>query len=889
MSAAPEPPDPAGAPDPLGSPLGRAAFEAATQGLLVLAPGGTVLAMNAAFGRLYGVDAEGHVGRPYSAFADGLEVRRLDGAVGPESWVTPRALRGERVEGVRQTIRNGANGREFTALCGAAPLFEGGRLVATTIVVEDVTAHVRAQQAVEGALSAAEVGTYRIDLVERRIWGDANFARIHGLAEEEASGGPLERVYDLMHPDDLERVASDVQEATRRGGSHELEYRIELPDGGTRWVLSRGRAEADESGAAVQRIGSIVDVTARRSAEEGLRLTQESLGLAMRGSRMGWWRRDLLTGEVVWSPELEAIFGLEPGSYDGSRQSFLDFVHSEDREALKAVVARAIATGEDYTIEFRFRRTDGSEGWMEGRGKAFCDDAGRPVASYGIGVDVTKRREAEQNLRLTGETFERLVQNSPFGIYVVDADFRLALVSQGAQKVFERVRPLIGREFAEVLRAIWEEPFASEAIAAFRRVLETGEPFHSPRTVERRSDVEDVESYDWRVERIAMPDGRNAVVCHFYDLSERLRYEAALYESEARLRLALETARLGTWDHDVASGVTRYSEAVGPMFGRPREPLSLSPEALLPYIHPDDRATVAESIRANLERGEPYRVRIRVLGDDGAVRWVESKGELERDAEGGPLRVRGVALDVSEQVEAERALRESNERLERAVRERTEELTRANRDLDQFAYSVAHDLRAPLRSIVSSSRMLVEDAGERLTGEERATLDRQVASALRLAKIVDDLLGFARLADAEPKRIPFDLTALARRSAGDVALQRSGCAFEVQEGMRAVGDPSLVGYVLTNLLDNACKFSPKGGTVTVGEEGGAFFVRDEGMGFDMAHAGKLFVAFERLVGQEIEGTGVGLANVRRIVERHGGGAWAESEPGEGATFWFTLG
>lgn len=235
-------------------------------------------------------------------------------------------------------------------------------------------------------------------------------------------------------------------------------------------------------------------------------------------------------------------------------------------------------------------------------------------------------------------------------------------------------------------------------------------------------------------------------------------------------------------------------------------------------------------------------------------------------------------------------LRDAKEGLERRVEERTAELTRANRDLNEFSYSVAHDLRAPLRAIVSTSRILLEDAGERLNEEEREALERQATNAVRLAKIVDDLLGFARLAKADLRKVPFDFSRIARTAADEVTRRREGnCGVEVQDGIQAVGDPNLLGYVLTNLIDNACKFSPNGGRVQVGQSDGAFFVRDQGIGFDMQHAHKLFVAFERLVGQErFEGTGVGLANVKRIVERHGGRVWAESQPGHGSTFYFTL-
>ena len=141
---------------------------------------------------------------------------------------------------------------------------------------------------------------------------------------------------------------------------------------------------------------------------------------------------------------------------------------------------------------------------------------------------MTARKRAEEGLHRAHDTFYSLIQNNPFGIYVVDGDFRLREVSLGAQKVFAGVpRPLLGRDFAEVLRAIWAEPFASEAIRLFRHTLDTGEPYASPRTVERRQDIGEVEAYDWRMERVTLPDGRFGVVCYFYDLSERQKWEAA--------------------------------------------------------------------------------------------------------------------------------------------------------------------------------------------------------------------------------------------------------------------------------------------------------------------------------------------------------------------------
>ena len=136
--------------------------------------------------------------------------------------------------------------------------------------------------------------------------------------------------------------------------------------------------------------------------------------------------------------------------------------------------------------------------------------------------------ETRDALAVSYAALKSMVQDSPFGIYAVDAEFKLALVSKGAQKVFKNVHPLIGRDFAEILRCIWPEPFVSKAIAIFHYTLETGEAYHAPTTVERRQDIDAIESYDWKVERIILPTGRIGVICNFYDLSERENYDTKL-------------------------------------------------------------------------------------------------------------------------------------------------------------------------------------------------------------------------------------------------------------------------------------------------------------------------------------------------------------------------
>jgi signal transduction histidine kinase len=235
--------------------------------------------------------------------------------------------------------------------------------------------------------------------------------------------------------------------------------------------------------------------------------------------------------------------------------------------------------------------------------------------------------------------------------------------------------------------------------------------------------------------------------------------------------------------------------------------------------------------------------------------------------------------------------------LARARREWTAELERANRELDAFSYSVAHDLRAPLRAIEGFSQILAEEHKAQLDGEGLRLLDMVRGSTQRMAQLIDGLLHLARVTRSELHRVSTDLSALARTALAQLAADGSGRRVEiaVTDGLHADVDPRLLQAVLANLLGNAWKFSSRqphariefGSCERDGER--AYFVRDNGAGFDMDYASRLFGAFQRLHPEsEFPGTGIGLATVARIIGRHGGRIWAEGAVGQGATFFFTL-
>jgi signal transduction histidine kinase len=255
-------------------------------------------------------------------------------------------------------------------------------------------------------------------------------------------------------------------------------------------------------------------------------------------------------------------------------------------------------------------------------------------------------------------------------------------------------------------------------------------------------------------------------------------------------------------------------------------------------------------------------------------------------------------VDVSERKRAEAELAQHRERLEELVGERTAQLEAANRELEAFSYSVSHDLRAPLRAIDGFSQALVEDHGRDLGADARVYLERVRAAVQRMGVLIDDLLELSRVSRAVMHVGEIDLSALASEIVSDhrAAEPQRQVDVVIAPGLVAAGDAGLLSVAFTNLLDNAWKYTGRiaharievGAKATNGER--VFFVRDNGVGFDMQYADKLFGAFQRLHSErDFPGTGVGLATVARIIQRHGGRVWAEGAPGQGATFYFTLG
>lgn len=380
------------------------------------------------------------------------------------------------------------------------------------------------------------------------------------------------------------------------------------------------------------------------------------------------------------------------------------------------------------------------------------------------------------------------------------------------------------------------------------------------------------------------------------DITQRREAETALRDSTQLLRMILETLPVAvwvtntegriimknktadqTWPGSTHAGVDQYGEYSGwwPETGEP--------------VQPHEWALARALFRGEPSIGEV----IDIICRDGTRKTIWDSAVPIRDSNRQIVGAIVVHEDITELKREEEKVRTLNQELQR----RATELEALNRELEAFSYSVSHDLRAPLRAISGFSEALLEDYADRLDAEGKDFLQRVCAATRRMALLIDHLLNLSRVTRSEMRCAKVDLSALAQTVADELqkAQPERRVEFVVAPGLVANADPHLLQIVFENLLGNAWKFTRTRAQarieVGVREQEGEkiFFVRDDGVGFDMAYAGKLFGAFQRLHGDaEFEGSGIGLATVQRIIHRHGGRVSAEGVVGRGATFFFTL-
>lgn len=500
-----------------------------------------------------------------------------------------------------------------------------------------------------------------------------------------------------------------------------------------------------------------------------------------------------------------------------------------------------------------------------------------------VAHDITERTRAEEALRQSEERFRLMVSGvKDYAILMLDPQGRVISWNDGAGRIKGyRAEEIIGQHFS-----LFYPP----------EDLDRGKPAYALKMAAGQGRFED---QGWRLRKDGSRFWADVVITALRDemgqlrgfgkvtrdMSERKKIEDTLKESEARLNVALDSAKMGAWELDLKTDTSVRSLRHDQIFGYSSRLPQWGAEIFLTHVLPEDRELAKLKLAGALQSGL-LDLECRVVWPDRSVHWIAAQGRVYQNDRGEPLRMMGVVWEIT-----------GRKRAEQEVLLRTAELEAANRELEAFSYSVSHDLRAPLRGIDGFSQALLEDYSERLDDTGKNYLQRVRGATQRMGVLIDDLLTLSRVTRAEMHRESVDLSHLAQAIAAELSATQSArrADFKIASGLKAEGDARLIRVVLQNLLDNSWKFTSRrdlariefGRTRQNGKS--AFFVKDNGAGFDPAHAGRLFGAFQRLHAvTDFPGTGIGLATVQRIIHRHGGQVWAAGEVDKGATIFFTL-
>ncbi len=534
--------------------------------------------------------------------------------------------------------------------------------------------------------------------------------------------------------------------------------------------------------------------------------------------------------------------------------------------------------------------------------------------------DITERKRAEEALRSSEAELRALLAAMTDVIIVLDKDGRyLKIAPTNFSLLYRPAAELLGKTLGSVLPSAQADLF----VGKIRQALDTRQP------VDLEYEMPIGAQSAWFAATIS-PMLEDTVVWVARDITERKRAEEALRESEERFRVVLENSRDAAYRWNLQTKRYDYmSPVIEHILGFSAEEFThLKIEELLERFHPDDRAYIRQMLQETLARdGAMGTLEFRFLSKDGQYRWLSDNLSVLGDAAGRPLYRVGILRDVTERKQVEEQIKALNRDLERRARE----LALANKELEAFSYSVSHDLRTPLATVDGLSGLLQQQYGASLPEQGQRYLELVRTGTQQMDILITSLLGLSRLSRHALQKQPVNMTALVREAWESLQEETSSdLAMEVQDLPEAEADPVLLKQVWVNLLANACKFTrkreharirvgservselqgykvsgwedssregdnfetapPKGAPKPGALEQVAYYVRDNGVGFDMEQVDRLFGIFQRLHDEEeYEGTGVGLATVARIIHRHGGNVWAEGEVDKGATFYFTLG
>jgi len=792
---------------------------------------------------------------------------------------------------------------------------DAGDVVGINSVVEDVTERKRMELELrtseERLKQIADTSDYVFWITqldpEEVLYVSPAFEKVWGLSPESLCKDA--RLWtNALHKDDARRVkeAFDRWVTDPDNEEFDIEYRIIRGEGEIRWIADRGSVIREEDGKLRRVAGIARDITETKiattrieKAEAHLRAFLDNAPVMMGMVELPADDSDVL--HILDNRATEAFLKVDAGVTTNKWATELG-IPKETRDQLIAKYRESQQSGEPVLFVFDYEELDECDGmpgktcWLNATVSHIGPgEKGRERFCY-VSIDDTQRVRAEKELETSQNTLVSVVKDAPFGVYLVDRDLTILEISRGAEKAFENVQPVIGRNLSDVLHTLWPAAFAEEALSRFRHTLDTGEPYESIEMTENRNDISAVESYHWQLQRISLPDDQFGVVCYYYELTPIKRAEVALRESEGQLRLAVDLARVGVIKIDYQSNEAILDATAAALFSLPQNE-SVPRSAIYDRVHPEDRESLLskiESARQGNGSGLVSTVH-RVIDGTGEIKWLDVRkrmyfSESPSGVSAAATRSIEVVLDITERKQYETKLHNARQQAEAA-----------NRARGEFLANMSHEIRTPMTAILGYADML----GDHLKDPD----NKQCVNTIRrngrfLLGILNDILDLSKI-DAgkmalDRIRIPVqsvlaDVVSLMNVRAEEKKIELSA-AFDGEVPETIETDGTRLRQILLNLVGNAIKFTSKG-CVNIrshfSKETGLleFEITDTGIGIAPHELENLFHPFTQIDASNTRsfgGTGLGLAISRRLAQMLGGDIHAESQPGRGSSFTFTV-
>lgn len=601
----------------------------------------------------------------------------------------------------------------------------------------------------------------------------------------------------------------------------------------------------------------------------------------------GIWIWSIAQGKYdIISPAARSIFGSDLDLYNQDPEKWVYLIHPEDREDVLFATTKTLFTLGKVSLQYRIENDNGSYRWIKDQRKLIKDIAGQPIQIFGQVQDITEQKYRERRLEESEMSYKIMFWQHPNPIWVVSCpDGRILETNEAAIKHYGYTR----KEFASI--NFFELTQNKESI-----MDSTSKGFaRSIATLVKKNNKETkalITSADYT------HIGKKAKLIMAIDITREISDEEKIKSLNKRLsdfKYALTSSAIVSITDK--QGIIKYvNDNFVKISGYNRQELIGSPHSIVNSGYHSQQ--FFKNLWETISSGNIWRNEIRNRAKNGTQYWVDTYIIPLLDKEKKPYQYISIRSDIMHQKQIEAELAELNKQLEERVKKRTQDLELANRSLQDFANSISHDLRAPVRHIRNFAQLVLEESQEVLSEESRNYQGYVIEATQKLSKQIEGLLQFSRVGSKLINFMEVDIEKMVHYTFDQAKYQYplQKCQFHINQQLPDImADQVLLEQVFANLFSNAIKYSSKMPESIVWlnytDMGNfhQFEVKDNGAGFDMKYAAKLFNMFSRLHSEsEFEGNGIGLVNVKKIIERHQGKIWVHSEPNKGTSFFFTL-